>query len=134
MERFGVTKANAQQFGKFLLVGLSNTGLTLAVILALLWFDTPLLVANGIGYGAGFVNSFIWNRRWTFGSTGAMWRETIVYSAVWLGSYLLQMGALLVCSRWLQLNDTPSTIIAMAFFTGPNFLGNKLLTFRKRAA
>ncbi|HOW52247.1 MAG TPA: GtrA family protein [bacterium] len=132
MERLGVTTDTAKEFGKFLAVGLINTALTLLIIFVLLWLGTPLLIANISGYGAGFVNSFIWNRRWTFRSTGVLWRETVVYSVVWLSCYLLQMGALLLLSRGFGLSDTISTFIAMFFFTGPNYLGNRYFTFKKQ--
>jgi len=130
MERFGVTTDTAKEFGRFLIVGLSNTGLTLLIIFVLLWIGTSLFTANIIGYGAGFINSFIWNRRWTFRSTGSLWRGSGNYSAVWVACYLLQLGALILSSQWLGLSDTISTLIAMVFFTGPNYLGNRLFTFR----
>ena len=134
MERLGVTTDTAKEFGRFLVVGLTNTGLTLIIIFALLRLGIPLLAANIIGYGAGFVNSFVWNRRWTFRSAGKMLDETLRYTAVWLICYLLQMGALLLSSRWIGLSDIVSTLIAMVFFTGPNYLGNRLFTFRSNRA
>ncbi len=129
--RFPISHDTVGEFGRFLVVGLANTGLTLGIIFVLLWLGVPLLVANVIGYGAGFINSFIWNRRWTFRSEGAVWREMVIYTLVWLACYLFQMGALLISSRWLGLSDTVSTLVAMVFFTGPNYLGNRWFTFRK---
>ncbi len=119
------------QFGRFLVVGLTNTGLTLFIIFVLLRLGVGLVPANVSGYAAGFINSFVWNRRWTFRSGGAVGREVVVYTLVWGVSYLLQMGALLLSSRVLGLSDTLSTLIAMIFFTGPNYLGNRWFTFRK---
>jgi len=129
--RFPINRETAGEFGRFLIVGLANTGLTLGLIFVLLWIGTPLIAANVVGYLAGFVNSFVWNRRWTFRSGGAVWREMVVYTLVWLVSYLLQMGALIAASRGLGLSDTGSTLVAMVFFTGPNYLGNRWFTFRK---
>ena len=129
--RFPVDKATTGEFARFLLVGLTNTGLTLAIIFILLWMGTSLIVANIIGYGAGFINSFVWNRCWTFRSGGQVWREALVYTLVWLACYLLQMGALLLSSRGFGLSDAVSTLVAMVFFTGPNYLGNRWFTFRK---
>jgi putative flippase GtrA len=45
------------RFLKFGVVGVANTLITLAV------FN---LVAVVLGWPAGFANSFVWNRRWTF--------------------------------------------------------------------
>ncbi len=128
--RFPVNEQVAKEAARFLVVGLANTALTLAIIFVLLRFGSSLLTANIIGYGTGFINSFVWNRRWTFRSSGDVWRETMVYSVVWVVCYLLQMVALLLSARWLGLSDILSTLIAMLFFTGPNYLGNRLFTFR----
>ncbi len=129
--RFPISQEVIGEFSRFLIVGITNTGLTLIIIFVLLWLGASLVVANIIGYGAGFFNSFIWNRRWTFRSGGKVWREMVVYTLVWIVSYLLQVGALLLSSRWLDLSDTVSTLVAMVFFTGPNYLGNRWFTFRK---
>jgi putative flippase GtrA len=44
------------------------------------------------------------------------------------------MGTLLLSSQWLDLSDIVSTLIAMVFFTGPNYLGNRIFTFRPHRA
>lgn len=129
--RFSINSEVAAEFSRFLIVGLTNTALTLGIIFVLLWIGASLVVANIMGYTAGFINSFIWNRRWTFRSGGKVWREMVVYTLVWIASYLLQIGALLISSRWVGLSDAVSTLVAMAFFTGPNYLGNRWFTFRK---
>ena len=54
------------QFIKFGIVGISNTLLTFAVYTLLLKvFGVWYLAASAIGFGAGTVNSFLLNRRWT---------------------------------------------------------------------
>jgi putative flippase GtrA len=56
-----------RQAAKFGTVGLINTGLTLAIIYLMgNALHIPYLIANGIGYMAGFINSFVWNQAWTF--------------------------------------------------------------------
>lgn len=67
-------KSLAQKFSsgqrplKFAIVGLLNTGIDFVTFVILYSYsDIPLLVANSIAYCAGIVNSFIWNKLWTFG-------------------------------------------------------------------
>ena len=56
------------RFLKFALVGLSNTAITFAVFnLLAIVLGLPVLPANALAWVAGFANSFIWNRSWTFG-------------------------------------------------------------------
>jgi putative flippase GtrA len=52
---------------KFALIGVLNTGITFLVFnLCTSWLHAPAATANVIGWTAGFVNSFVWNRSWTF--------------------------------------------------------------------
>ena len=56
------------RFARFALVGVANTGVTFAVFnLCTALLHLPAAWANVIGWVAGFVNSFVWNRAWTFG-------------------------------------------------------------------
>lgn len=62
---------SATQFIRYLAVGVLNTLVTLAVIYLLKTFTgTPLMACNAIGYVAGLINSFLWNRTWVFHATG----------------------------------------------------------------
>ncbi len=122
---------NLRQFATFLFVGLVNTGLTLSIIFIFRqWLETPLLLANICGYGAGFINSFFMNRRITFSANGTMRREVPRYILVYLICYGLQLAALYLFTQRLALREDISTIIAMIFFTIPNYFGNKYITFK----
>jgi putative flippase GtrA len=53
---------------KFAIVGVLNTGIDFVTFWILLTVtDLSLLVANSIAYIAGILNSFVWNKWWTFG-------------------------------------------------------------------
>lgn len=55
------------RFLRFALVGVANTALTFAVFnLGTAWLQLPAAYANVIGWLAGFANSLVWNRAWTF--------------------------------------------------------------------
>lgn len=59
--------AKAARFLKFALVGASNTAITLVVFhLLAVTLGVPAVWANAVGWLIGFVNSFTWNRVWTF--------------------------------------------------------------------
>ena len=56
------------RFARFALIGVANTGVTFAVFnLCTALLHAPAAWANVIGWIAGFANSFVWNRTWTFG-------------------------------------------------------------------
>jgi putative flippase GtrA len=121
------------QFARFLVVGVSNTLLTLGIVLVLIrWAGVPYVAANVIGYVAGFLNSFVWNRAWTFKSKGRVSRQAIVYTLVWGASYSLQLGAVVLLREWLAFAPELATVGAIPFFTVANYLGNRAFTFAER--
>lgn len=55
------------RFVKFATVGVANTVISVAVFnLCALALGLPATVSNVLAYAVGFVNSFYWNRAWTF--------------------------------------------------------------------
>ena len=54
------------QLARFVLVGTTNTALTLATYAALVAFHAPVALAGAIGWGVGAINGFALNRAWTF--------------------------------------------------------------------
>jgi putative flippase GtrA len=59
------------RFLKFAVVGTANTAITFAVFnLCTGWLHMPAAGANVLGWVTGFVNSFVWNRAWTFRDRG----------------------------------------------------------------
>lgn len=55
------------RFVKFAVIGVANTAISFAVFnWVAIGLHMPLLWANVVAWLAGFVNSFIWNRMWTF--------------------------------------------------------------------
>jgi putative flippase GtrA len=55
-----------RRFLKFAAVGAVNTAVTFAVFNACAGLGAPAAAANAAGWTAGFVNSFVLNRAWTF--------------------------------------------------------------------
>ncbi|WDF51672.1 GtrA family protein [Paenibacillus sp. KACC 21273] len=60
-----VSKLFTNQAIRFATVGVSNTVIDFVVFMLLQSF-TGVVAAQFIGYGAGTLNSYLWNRRWTF--------------------------------------------------------------------
>ena len=116
------------------LVGLVNTAVgfsTIAVAMqALHWHYA---IANVLGYGLGLTVSFILNRHFTFRSPRTFRpREPLLFLLVFGVSYVIQMGALVLCVEALRMNRLAAQAIAMALYTAIGYIGNKYLTFRAR--
>ena len=85
---------------KYGIVGVSNTVITAVVIWIMMkLFGCSDVVSNMVGYVAGVLNSFIWNKQWTFRSS-AGW----IGSAVCFGVLSVAIGAFSVCPESIPVD------------------------------
>ncbi len=132
------------QFIRFLIVGVLNTLVTLIVIFVCKGIlDINEWVSNAIGYVAGVINSFLWNRQWVFHSSKNAGRQAMRFCVGFLLCYLLQ---LFVCwfltepmelgqLQWTVLSFTftgyaVATVFGMCVYTIANFIFNRVVTFK----
>ena len=103
---------------KYGVVGLSNTLITMIVIWVMMkLFGCREGLSNLTGYVAGILNSFIWNKQWTF-------------KVAFIICYALQYGLVLILNSRLTIDHYYNHLIGMAFYTVINFLVNKFYTFK----
>ena len=118
---------------KFGIVGVLNTLLTLFIIWICLrlfhWSDT---VSNVVGYGLGVINSFFWNRKWTFAYKGKLSTSFTKFIVVFIVSYLVQLGVLQLLLRYLHTDNYYCHLLAMVVYTVINFSLNKIFTFKNK--
>ncbi len=129
-----VVKEGLAQALRFGLVGISNT---LISYLCFLLFYRVLgmneYLANALSYLIGLINSFVWNKLWTFRSRGFRLAELGLFVIVFALSYGLQLAAY----RLLRIAGLRAELVqalGVIVYTGAGFLGNKYLTFRKGKA
>lgn len=125
-------KETVRQAIKYGVVGIGNTVITAVVIWIMMkGLGCSDVVSNGVGYGAGVLNSFIWNRQWTFRSSVGWVGGAIRFGVVFGICYLLQLALLVyVLNPHLPIDPYYNQLIAMAFYTVINFLMNKFYTFK----
>ncbi|MDY3857278.1 MAG: GtrA family protein [Muribaculaceae bacterium] len=138
---------HVRQFLRYVAVGVMNTLITLVVIFALKSYTaTPLMLCNAIGYAAGLVNSFLWNRSWVFHARGEgsgagqairfidgyALCYTLQFVFIWATMSWSPFAALLWKIGPLTLSGYGvATIVGMGLYTVANFLYNKFITFGK---
>lgn len=124
-----------QQGVRFGLVGLLNTAITFGVfVLFYRVFRTGETFANTTGYIVGVINSFVWNKFWTFKSGDKSRRGLLREGVLFLVVFAVSFGVQLLLFRFLlsrQLVAELAELFAMVVYTILSFTGNKLLTFRK---
>lgn len=136
MSSFGVLKDRfGKVFGqmiKYGVVGVINTLITLAILFVLQnAFGVSYKLSNAVGYIAGFINSFVLNKLWTFrGNINSTFSQFIRFALVFALCYLLQLGFVILLVEAMHMEKNISQLIGMVFYTFIGFLFNKLFTFR----
>jgi putative flippase GtrA len=124
-----------EQAVKFLSVGILNTALDVSLYFVLTrWIGILAawrVVTKGISYGFGVLNSFYWNRSWTFQSEARAASTLAPFVLVNLAALGINAGIMHVC---LNAFDLPE-LLSLALATGTaflwNFAVNKLVVFKK---
>ena len=125
-----------------------NTLVTLAVIYICKTFTgTGPMASNAIGYIAGLINSFLWNRAWVFRATDGHGGRQALRFAVGFGvcyglQFILVWGlmkwpafaAILITAGTFSISGYGiATLLGMGLYTIANFIFNRLITFRQPA-
>ncbi len=121
----------SRQFVRFVLVGVVNTAINVGVYRLLLETGTPYLIAAPVGFGAGAVNSYVFNRRWTFAA-----RDSTKARVLFLVVQLLGAGATaLLVLLFVRAAGTDKVIAQLAAIppvTVAMFVANRWWTFAER--
>lgn len=132
------------QLIKYILVGCLNTAITLLVIFVCKsLLNINPYIANALGYIAGLVNSFLWNKNWVFKSQKGYSKEAIKFALGWGLCYLLQLGVVYMlnsaqfgakewdlCGIFTISGYGVATLIGMIVYTLANYVYNRLITFK----
>jgi putative flippase GtrA len=142
MSRRGEPAAIPHSAPRFALVGVSNFFVSLAVFFLcyrlLVAGNLPALrgqasgaaaIANVVAYIAGMINSFLWNRSWTFRARGKILPQAVRFTVVNLVSLALGTVAMYV---FVDQRGFPELAIFMPLavvITLLNYYGSKLWAF-----
>ena len=91
---------------KYGVVGLSNTLITMIDIWVMMkLFGCREGLSNLTGYVAGILNSFIWNKQWTFKGSSTGWTKGAVrFTIAFIICYALQYGLVLILNSRLTID------------------------------
>jgi putative flippase GtrA len=87
------------QLVRFGIVGCSNTLLGWCAYALLVWVGVQVLLASGIAWTLGALNSYVHNRRWTFRSRGRQAPELVRFGAVQCAGLALDVVLLHTLTR-----------------------------------
>lgn len=125
-----LTRTSLLQVLRYCLVGLLNTAVGYSVFAFLVYVILMSeSAANVISYAIGIVNSFFWNKLWTFRSRGDTRREFAVFLAVAGLSFALQFAVFSFLLEAAGLEKSIAYFGGMCVYTAAGFLGNKFFAF-----
>lgn len=119
------------QFIRFILVGIVNSGLGYGIIFACMYLAglSPEL-SNVIGYLIGLVVSYLLHRNFTFRSIKARRAEFVCFAVVFLIAYCTNLVTLIVLVRAMGVHAGLSQAIAGVVYIGTSYLLNKYYVFQ----
>jgi putative flippase GtrA len=121
------------QVGRFLLVGVSNTLVSIVVYRLLLRLGVPYVAGAALAFAAGAANGYVLNRRWTFRAEDT-WAARGSYVAVqalgFVASALLVWGLVELGG----LGERSAQLVSIPLVTAVTFLLARQVVFRRRAA
>jgi len=122
-----------RQFIKFGLVGVSSTVIDWGIYLILTRFaGIYYLMAKILSFSFAVINSYVWNRRWTFRSNDPQkLRQFIKFLIIALVGVVLNTLIMYIVVDYIHLNDLYGLVISSAIVMFWNFLANKFYTFRE---
>jgi putative flippase GtrA len=126
---------------KYGIVGILNTLLTafsIWIMMLLLGYSKEenvpafvISISNITGYVIGLINSFIWNRNWTFKSQAAWKKEFGKFILAFIICYIPQLLLVNVLNNYSDISAYFCQLTGIVFFTVTNFLCNKYYIFKK---
>ena len=156
-DKFAEFSPGIKQFTKFLVVGFSNFAVSFVVFYLLYnhWKLSDIFyglfgqagksvegfilqigatsldatLANIFGYGAGIINSFIWNKLWTFKAHQKAATQFGRFLVLNLACLLLSSAALFLFTDYLNWPYLPVWFVTMGIVTLVNFGFSKFWVF-----
>ncbi|MCL6617801.1 MAG: GtrA family protein [Anoxybacillus ayderensis] len=121
---------NIVTFFRFIVVGMSNTLVDFLVFFSLIALHVPYMWAQIFGYSVGVINSYIWNRTWTFRSAGGIKKQFVRFLVVNLCSLIVTIIMLHGFREMfpIVLNKTIATVGGIAI----NWFGSRMWVFSEK--
>ncbi|WNS81478.1 GtrA family protein [Domibacillus sp. DTU_2020_1001157_1_SI_ALB_TIR_016] len=121
---------NLNKIMKFGIVGVLNTAIDMLLFFTLWSVGMPYLLAQVLSYSAGTLNSFVWNRSWTFKASGQTNMEEIT-KFILLNTIALCMSTFLLSllsGQPLFVSKTIATLSGLSV----TFFGSRFWVFRQQ--
>jgi putative flippase GtrA len=118
------------QWLRFVIVGASNTLLSWCVYALLEHVGVHYLLASGIAFAIGAINSYVFNRRWTFRSHGRPLPEVIRFGVVQCVGLALDVSLLYVLVHHVGVHHLIAQALVFPVASAATFTLSRSWAFR----
>lgn len=127
------SELNSQRFFRFCMVGIANTAVDFSVFFLLHSLGVAYFIAQIISYSAGILNSYIFNRKWTFTLSGTIQlREFFRFITINGLSLMISTGTLYFLYDLNHINILVSKFAATGGGVLVNYFGCCLWVFSQK--
>lgn len=124
----------ARQFVKYAVVGGSNTAVDFLVYTTIVLLGGWYVAAKVVAAGAGMLNGYVHNRRWTFRAGAFRLRTLLRYAFVAVAGLALNLGLLVLLVEALHVHKILAQALVLPFVACVTFVANRRWTFRHALA
>ncbi len=126
-----ITKKFISQTLKFAVVGVLNTIIGYGIYYLLLKLNLYYIFALLIAHILGAVNSYLWNKYWTFASKKKSFVELLRFISVYIVTFISNLALLAIFVEKLMIDKAIGGFLSLMIVTILSFFGHKLWTFSK---
>ena len=125
-----LSNINIRQLIKFIFVGLLNTGVYYVVYFVLLRLGFFYAISHTIGNIIGIINSYFWNKFFTFRSKAKSINETLRFITVCILHYLFVLLIIYICIEHMGTSPELAGLIGAFIGMIVSYLGHKFWSFK----
>ena len=119
-----------RQFIKFSFVGVLNTSIHYGIFFVMIRMGFFYVVATTVGTAIAIINSYLWNKFFTFRSKKKSVAEVIRFLLVCGGQYLVNLTVLFLCITHAGIPPEIAGLIAACVSVFIGYFGHKFASFR----
>lgn len=119
-----------RQFIKYILVGLMNTGVFYGIYYIMLRLGFFYAISVTVGTIVGIINSYFWNKYFTFKSEKKSISETVKFLTVYFVQYLSNLLVIHLCVNNVGVSAELAGLVAISIGLFISYFGNKFWSFR----
>lgn len=116
---------------KYIIVGVLNTIVGYSVYSLLILIDIKYAFALLISHIAGVINSYFWNKYYTFKSSSKNWHELKRFILIYILYYILNLLILSSLIELVSLHPLLGQALSLVVVTTFSFFAHKYWTFKR---